>query len=84
MSSRTYREFKYTNSDGDEGFVDVGWGPWGYAEDGLLDVVDDAPIMITFSDAPWMGIETAKDFLRWFKVAISEAERKHEQTNSKA
>lgn len=71
---RTYREFKYTNSDGDQGFVEMSYGQWEHLNH------LSAPIMIQFDEAPWMSIENAEDFVRWLKIAISEAKRNHAST----
>lgn len=70
-SSRVHRQFHYTNDDGHEGFVSVSFGPWSTPG------VADSPIMVDFEDAPWMGMETAQDFARWFRSALAEARRKH-------
>lgn len=69
--SRTHREFHYTNEDGQDGMVSVGFGPWGGSSP------HDAPIMVSFDDACWMGVEQADEFTRWFRVALAEAKRKH-------
>jgi hypothetical protein len=71
LMPRTHREFSYTNSDGYEGFVRVSFGPWETKD------VSDAPIMVSFEDAVWMGVEQAEEFQRWFRVALSEAKRRH-------
>lgn len=68
---RTTREYHYTNSDGEEGVVEVSFGPW--ATEGM----GEAPVMVTFDDARWMGVEEAEGFLRWFRTALAEAKRKH-------
>lgn len=68
---RTHREFHYANEDGQEGLVRVGFGHWGAPDLGI------APIMVSFEDAPWMGVEQAEEFQRWFKVALAEAKRRH-------
>lgn len=68
---RTSREFHYKNEDGGEGFVRVSFGPWGNASGG------DAPIMISFDNACWMGVEAAEEFQAWFKIALDEAKRRH-------
>lgn len=69
--SRERREFHYTNDDGDEGFVELSFGPWPVEE------WPDAPIMVSFEDARWMDDKIAADFLRWLKIALSEAKLKH-------
>jgi hypothetical protein len=74
--SRVYRFFDWTNEDGLEGQVQVSYGPWG--EPGDYWGKRDAPIMVSFEDASWMGVETADDFMRWFKLAITEAKRLHQ------
>jgi len=74
MDEREHREFRYSNSDGDEGFVEIGFGPWGWTTPGADNT---APIMVSFDDAGWMGIEEAEAFLRWLKVALPEAKRRH-------
>lgn len=71
QSGRTMREYSYSNSDGQEGFVEVSFGPWGTPDLG------DAPIMLSFGDACWMGIEEADEFQRWLRSALAEAKRKH-------
>jgi hypothetical protein len=75
LMARTQREFQYTNKDGQEGFVQVSWGPWGKAGD--LMSQHAAPIMVSFEDAPWMGVEQAEEFAQWFRVALAEAKRLH-------
>lgn len=73
--SRTYRDYYWTNEDGQEGLVRVAWGPWGKPEDAMAG--HDAPIMVSFEDAMWMGVETADEFLRWLRSAVAEAKREH-------
>ena len=71
---RTTRRYGYTNEDGETGFVSVDFGPWGGEAEKAW---GDAPIMVTFDDARWMGIEQARGFQRWLRVALAEAERLH-------
>lgn len=56
--------------------ISVSFGPWGFAMDSLVGR-EPAPIMISFEDGAWMGIEQAEDFLRWFRMALAEAKRRH-------
>lgn len=70
--SRTSREFTWTNEDSYEGVIVVSYGPWSSGID------TDAPIMVSFEDATWMGVETAAEFQRWFKSALAEAKRLHQ------
>jgi hypothetical protein len=69
--SRERREYRYVNEDGAEGFIEVSFGPWGFGHG------DDAPIMVSFEDAAWMGVEHADEFIRWLRSAIAEAKRMH-------
>lgn len=70
--SRTTREYHYTNSDGYEGLVSVSFGPWSTSPGWR-----DAPIMVSFDDATWMGVKEAEEFQRWLRSALAEAKRKH-------
>ena len=74
--SRTNREFRYTNSDGQDGCVEVSFGPWS------TERLGEAPIMVTFDDAMWMGITEAEKFQRWLTNALIEAKWNHLQGNA--
>lgn len=66
---RVRRRFHYVNADDQEGFIEVAYGPWGGPR--------EAPIMVSFDDARWMGAKEAEEFARWFHSAMAEAKRLH-------
>lgn len=71
--ARQHAEFRFTNEEGDEGFVEVSWGPWGFGDD------DDreAPIMVTFDDAYWMGVDDGERFTWWLAKTLAQARIAH-------
>lgn len=71
LTGRVRRRFEYTNEDGQEGAVEVSFGPYGG------EMRAEAVIMLVFDDACWMGTDKFEEFQRWLKMALAEARRRH-------